>query len=121
MKKILTSMMACACLVGFSSCDGFLDAENKTAGGQTADEYFRTPEGLASFRVYAYSSLKKIATANTIQEDGTDLFLPARGKTPSQFSQSPVPTSQGKHSLSSHASPYGDTPPHSTPTDTANY
>ena len=30
MKKILTSMMACACLVGFSACDGFLDEEPRS-------------------------------------------------------------------------------------------
>ena len=30
MKKILTSLMACACLVGFSACDSFLDEEPRT-------------------------------------------------------------------------------------------
>ena len=30
MKKILTSIMACACLVGFSACDGFLDEAPKS-------------------------------------------------------------------------------------------
>jgi len=30
MKKILTSMMACACLIGFSACDSFLDEEPKS-------------------------------------------------------------------------------------------
>ena len=30
MKKILTSMVACACLVGFSACDSFLDEEPKS-------------------------------------------------------------------------------------------
>ena len=38
MKKILTSMMACACLVGFSSCDGFLDEEPK--GTLTTNSYY---------------------------------------------------------------------------------
>ena len=30
MKKILTSVMACACLVGFSACDSFLDEAPKS-------------------------------------------------------------------------------------------
>ena len=30
MKKILTSMMTCACLIGFSACDSFLDEEQKS-------------------------------------------------------------------------------------------
>lgn len=30
MKKILTSMMTCACLIGFSACDSFLDEEPKS-------------------------------------------------------------------------------------------
>ena len=96
MKKIkYFGALALSALMLLTSCEGFLDAENKSAGGQTADEYFRTPEGLATFRVYAYSSLKKIATSNTIQEDGTDLFLPARGKTPSQFQEYSVTPNNG--------------------------
>ena len=38
MKKILTSMMACACLVGFSACDGFLDEEPR--GTLTTNSYY---------------------------------------------------------------------------------
>lgn len=97
MKKIkYFGALALSALMLLTSCEGFLDAENKSAGGQTADEYFRTPEGLATFRVYAYSSLKKIASSNTIQEDGTDLFLPSRGKTPSQFQEYSVTPDNGE-------------------------
>lgn len=88
MKKIkYFGVLALSALLTLTSCDGFLDAENKSAGGQTADEYFHTPEGLATFRVYAYSALKKVATSNDIQEDGTDLFVPSRAKTPTQFQE----------------------------------
>ena len=38
MKKILTSIMACACLVGFSACDSFLDEEPK--GTLTSNNYY---------------------------------------------------------------------------------
>ena len=38
MKKILTSLMACACLVGFSACDSFLDEEPKSQ--LTSNNYY---------------------------------------------------------------------------------
>ena len=40
MKKILTSLMACACLVGFSACDSFLDEEPK--GTLTSNSYYES-------------------------------------------------------------------------------
>jgi len=88
MKKIkYFGVLALSALLMLTSCDGFLDAENKSAGGQTAYDYFRTPEGLATFRTYAYFSLKKIATTNEIQEDGTDLYAPSRGRGLNAFVQ----------------------------------
>lgn len=96
MKKIkYFGALALSALLMLTSCDGFLDAENKSAGGQTAEEYFKTPKGLLEFRTYAYQSLKRIASSNTIQEDGTDLFLPSRGKTPSQFQEYSVTPNNG--------------------------
>jgi len=41
MKKILTSIMACACLVGFSACDSFLDEEPKSQ--LTSNNFYLTP------------------------------------------------------------------------------
>ena len=41
MKKILTSLMACACLMGFTACDGFLDEEPKSQ--LTSNNYFLSP------------------------------------------------------------------------------
>ena len=38
MKKILTSVMACACLVGFSACDSFLDEAPKSQ--LTSNSYY---------------------------------------------------------------------------------
>ena len=38
MKKILTTVMACACLVGFSACDSFLDEEPKSQ--LTSNNYY---------------------------------------------------------------------------------
>ncbi len=86
MKKITYfSTLVLSAMLMLTSCDGFLDAENKSSGGQTAADYFVTEEGLAAFRVYAYNNLKAIAKANTIQGDGTDLYVPSRGKAPSSF------------------------------------
>ena len=41
MKKILTSVMACACLMGFTACDSFLDEEPKSQ--LTSNNYFLSP------------------------------------------------------------------------------
>lgn len=87
MKKIIYSLMTLVLAFSTLSCEGLLDAENKTAGGQTAENYFSTAEGLLAFRANAYYSLKKIVTANDIFEDGTDLYVPSRGKTPTAFQQ----------------------------------
>lgn len=86
-KHLYISVMLLMSAMSFTltSCSDFLEADNKSAGGQEAGKYFSTPEGLEAFRVNAYSSLKAVATSNTIQEDGTDLYVPSRGKTASQF------------------------------------
>lgn len=81
MKKISYIVTAALMAVfSLSSCSDFLDAENKSAGGQTADDYFSTPEGIASMRTAAYYSMKKIVSQTDIYEDGTDLYSPCRKK-----------------------------------------
>ncbi len=86
MKKLTYfSALLLSALFALTSCEDFLEAENKSAGGQTAYDYFRTAEGLDAFRVYALQSLKAIATSNTIQDDGTDLYTPSRGKGATPF------------------------------------
>lgn len=86
-KKLYISAFALMAACAFTGCDDFLDADNKSAGGITADEYFSTEEGLESFRYYAYYSLRNMSTWTDIYEDGTDLYVPSRGKTPTQFQQ----------------------------------
>lgn len=88
MKKISYIItMALLALMSATSCSDFLEAENKTAGGDKMDPetYFRTKEGLESFRAYAFLSLKNLATALNINDDGTDLYMPCRGQGASVF------------------------------------
>lgn len=96
MKKtiyISALMLMAVCL--FSSCEDFLDADNKSAGGQTAADYFKTEEGLAAFRVNAYYSLQSMSTWTDIYVDGTDLYVPSRGKTPTAFQYQTVTAETG--------------------------
>ena len=74
-------------LMSATSCSDYLEAENKSAGGSESDPevYFRTQEGLDGFQAYAFNSLKAIATALDINDDGTDLYMPCRGQAPSAF------------------------------------
>lgn len=74
-------------LMSATSCSDYLEAENKSAGGSESDPevYFRTQEGLEGFQAYAFNSLKAIATALDINDDGTDLYMPCRGQAPSAF------------------------------------
>ncbi len=67
-----------------TGCEDFLVADNKSEGGQTADDYYATPEGLQAFRTYAFSLLKPLVdeTYLSMTDDGTDLYWNARGKSP---------------------------------------
>ena len=71
-----------AVLVGalmLTGCKDYLEAENKTAGGQTAEQFFNGDA--TSLGVYAYSLLKPVVTRTTVYQYGTDLYIPSRGKT----------------------------------------
>lgn len=69
-----------------TSCSDFLDPENKGAGEYPdASEYFETPEGLKAFHANAFTYLRSLATAHEINDDGTDLYEPCRGQSPSVF------------------------------------
>ena len=75
MKKYVYKSIAMLFAAGaiMSSCSDFLDAENKTAAGVEADEYFgKTPNELL---VAVYSNLKSLVTQVDIHDQGTDLFL----------------------------------------------
>ena len=62
-----------------TGCKDYLEAENKTAGGQTAEQFFNGDA--SSLGVYAYSLMKPIVTCNNVYQYGTDLYIPSRGKT----------------------------------------
>ena len=83
MKKII--LMTLAAMAGASTlvgCSDFLEAENKSAGGQTADDYFSTAEGLEYYRIYAYSLFKPLVNGTYIDmfDDGTDIYWPSRNE-----------------------------------------
>lgn len=88
MKKIHYIIIG-ALTVGMSlvSCSDFLEAENKSAGGQTAADYFKTPEGLKSWRVNTFNTLKSLVTSNSIYENSSDLYWPSRGNGIDEFVQ----------------------------------
>ena len=66
-----------------TSCSDFLDAENKTAAGQEADEYFsKSPNELL---VTVYSNLKSLVTQVDIHDHGTDLYFNTRGHAAGSF------------------------------------
>ena len=88
MKK--STILSIAVLLGsgiaMTSCNDFLEPNNK-AQGTDADTYFSTDEGLASARAQAYYSLKGAALNAKLNCDGTDLYIPVRGKTPSEYAR----------------------------------
>lgn len=85
MKKLIYSFTAlCLSIFAFSSCDGFLDAENKSAGSD-ANEYFATEEGLETLKNQAYFALRPLVTTTDYNEWGTDIYTTGRSSDPSGF------------------------------------
>ncbi len=84
-KKIYLSVVG-ALLAGvtLTSCSDFLEAENKSAGGQTADDYFG--KDASSLLTAAYASMKSIVYNTGMYNQGTDLYIHTRGKSVSEFS-----------------------------------
>ena len=66
-----------------SSCSDFLEADNKTTGNKEADDALTAEKVLYS----AYNSLYSVTTEVALNEEGTDLYIPVRGKTASAFDQ----------------------------------
>lgn len=87
MKKYIYISMAALLSMSTSltSCSDFLDAENKTAGGQTADDYFEADA--SEFLISAYNSLKTLVAQVDIYEHGTDLFFNTRGHAAGNFNE----------------------------------
>lgn len=76
-KYIYISMAALFLGTGLTGCSDFLEAENKTSGGQEAGDYLSS--NAESFLVTTYSSLKDIVAQVGINDQGTDLFFNTRG------------------------------------------
>lgn len=87
MKKYIYKSMAAIFVLSISltSCSDFLDAENKTSGGNDADGYFG--KDASELLVSAYESMKTITTKIDIYEHGTDLFFNTRGHSGGVFNE----------------------------------
>ena len=85
MKKNIYLSVIAALFAGFTltACSDFLEAENKTAGGQTADDFFS--KDASALLTAAYSSLKNYAFSTDLYSRGTDLYIVTRGKSVSDF------------------------------------
>lgn len=84
-KSIYVYVLTLMGTLTLSGCNDFLEAENKSSGGVTADEYYSTEEGLQSLLATAYSGLKWMATNTDLNEWGTDLYVEVRSKDPGEF------------------------------------
>ncbi|MCQ2334289.1 MAG: RagB/SusD family nutrient uptake outer membrane protein [Paludibacteraceae bacterium] len=89
MKKTIYICAMLVAALSMTSCDAFLTPVNKTAGGQTAEQYFsENPEALLT---YAYSLTRSLVfnDINTVNLmcDGTDLYQPSRNQTATEFQQ----------------------------------
>lgn len=87
MKKNIFSTAIAALLAGMTltGCSDFLDAENKSAGGQTTDAYFG--KDVSSLLVSAYSSFDAVINQVPIYEQGTDLYINTRGHAAGEFNE----------------------------------
>ena len=85
MKKNIYLSVIAALFAGFTltACSDFLEAENKTAGGQTADDVFG--KDASTLLTAAYSSLKSYGFSTDLFSRGTDLYIHTRGKSVSDF------------------------------------
>lgn len=87
MKKIIYISAIAAMAVGtaLTSCSDFLEADNKSAGGQTAEKFFSSkPETML---YSAFATLQPIADQEDIYNQGTDLYMNTRGMSDGDFGQ----------------------------------
>ncbi len=87
MKKTLYIPVIAAFCAGFAltSCSDFLEAEDKKAGGQTAEGYFSSDA--TSLLTTAYSGLKSLSTEVALTDQGTDLYLNTRNHNGGEFNE----------------------------------
>ena len=85
MKRNIYFSVIAALFAGFTltACSDFMEAENKSAGGQTAEQYFS--KDASSLLTAAYSSLKNYGFNVDLFSRGTDLYIHTRGKSVSDF------------------------------------
>ena len=85
MKKNIYLSVIAALFAGFTltACSDFLEAENKTAGGQTAEDYFT--KDATSLLTSAYESMKAYAYIPDLFSRGTDLYIHTRGHVATVF------------------------------------
>ena len=85
MKKNIYLSAIAALFAGFTltACSDFLEAENKSAGGQTADSYFGNDA--TALLTASYESLKSFADIPDIFSRGTDLYIHTRGHAATVF------------------------------------
>lgn len=68
-----------------TSCSDYLEADDKTNGNKDADTYLNAnPSALL---MAAYNSTYNFASEVEMTDEGTDLYMPHRGKTASAFDQ----------------------------------
>jgi len=87
MKKNIYLSVVAMLLAGtaLTSCDDFLEAENKSAGGQTAEQRFTDdPDALLTS---AYNTLKNYVYNTALNSEGTDLYIYTRGKAGGEFNE----------------------------------
>lgn len=87
MKKTLYISAIAAMMAGtaLTSCSDFLEAENKSAGGNTAEDFFaKKPQTLL---YSAFAALQPIADQEDIYNQGTDLYMNTRGMNDGDFGQ----------------------------------
>lgn len=87
MKKSLYITAIAALLAGttLTSCSDFLEAENKSAGGTTSDQFFGSKAD--AMLTSAYISLKNFNNQADITDQGTDLYMNTRGQDAGAFNQ----------------------------------
>ena len=85
MKKNIYLSVIAALFAGFTltACSDFLEAENKSAGGQTADDVFS--KDASTLLTAAYSSLKSYGFNTDLFSRGTDLYIHTRSRVVSDF------------------------------------